>query len=106
MNYNVVFTNSSIEDLSFLTIYEVRFTFSHEDAQNRIYKLMESIADSLSLFPMRNPAKPYGFTDTSIRKQVIGKYAAFYWVNEETMTVHVERVLHSKSDFSRIHFGN
>ena len=67
---------------------------------------MESISSSLSAFPARIPEKPYGFTDTPRRKFLVGKYAAFYWVDDKTNTVYVERILHSKADFSRIHFGN
>lgn len=106
MSYDVVFTEGAIEDLSFLTIYEVQYTFSNESAQARIDELMESVSSSLSTFPVRNPEKPYGFTDTLRRKLLVGKYAAFYWVDNETNTVYVERILHSKADFNRIHFGN
>lgn len=106
MNYNVVFTKGATEDLAFLTIYEVQYPFSNERAQARIDKLMESVSNGLSMFPARNPEKPYGFTHSLKRKLVVGKYAAFYWIDEESHTVYVERILHSKADFNRIHFGN
>ena len=106
MSYDVSFTEEAIEDLSFLTIYEAQYTFSTERAQARVDELMESISSSLSAFPARIPEKPYGFTDTPRRKFLVGKYAAFYWVDDKTNTVYVEHILHSKADFSRIHFGN
>ncbi|WP_245864907.1 hypothetical protein [Eggerthella timonensis] len=37
---------------------------------------------------------------------IVGKYAAFYRIDEDEGVVYVERILHLKADFSRIHFGN
>lgn len=106
MNYEIKFTEGAIEDLSFLSVYEIQFTFSPELAQDRIDKLMESIDQALSTFPARNPEKPYGFTEALRRKLIVGKYAAFYRIDEGEGIVYVERILHSKADFNRTHFGN
>lgn len=106
MNYDVVFTFGAIQDLSLITLYEIQFTFSEQRAQERTDKLMASISNDLTTFPARNAAKPYGFTDVLRRKLLVGKYAAFYWIDEETDTVYVDRILHSKSNFGYIHFGN
>lgn len=67
---------------------------------------MESVERALREFPARNPEKPYEFTDALRRKLVVGKFAAFYRIDEDDGTVHIERIVHSKADFSRIHFGN
>lgn len=106
MNYEIEFAEEAIEDLSFLSVYEIQFTFSPDLAQDRIDKLMESVDQALSTFPARNPEKPYVFTEALRWKLVVGKYAAFYWVDETEGIVHVERIVHSKADFTRIHFGN
>ncbi len=56
--------------------------------------------------PRAIPKKPYGFTEALRRKPIDGKYAAFYRIDEGEGIVCVERILHSKADFNRIHFGN
>lgn len=106
MSYEIVFTDEAIEDLAFLSIYEIQFTFSAEQAQDRIDHLMDQTACELSTFPGRNAEKAYGFTNVLRRKHILGKYSAFYWIAEDTATVHVDRIVHSKADFTRIHFGN
>lgn len=60
MNYEIEFTEGAIEDLSFLSVYEIQSTFSSELAQDRIDKLMESIDQALSTFPARNPKSRTG----------------------------------------------
>lgn len=60
MNYEIEFTEGAIEDLSFLSVYEIQSTFSPELAQDRIDKLMESINQTLSTFPARNPKSHTG----------------------------------------------
>lgn len=60
MNYEIEFTEGAIEDLSFLSVYEIQSTFSPELEQDRIDKLMESIDQALSTFPARNPKSRTG----------------------------------------------
>ena len=67
MNYEIEFAEEAIEDLSFLSVYEIQFTFSPDLAQDRIDKLMESVDHALSTFPARNPEKPYVFTEALCR---------------------------------------
>ena len=67
---------------------------------------VDEIEQALRTFPARNPEKPYGFTEALRRKPIDGKYAAFYRIDEGEGIVCVERILHSKADFNRIHFGN
>ncbi|WP_080798372.1 type II toxin-antitoxin system RelE family toxin [Arabiibacter massiliensis] len=106
MDYEVEFEHSALLDLKQSTFYEVQFTFSVERSKERMHEVMERTVQALSALPARNSEKAYGFTETLRRKLVVGKYAAFYWIDEESSVVHVERILHSKADFSRIHFGN
>ena len=106
MNYDVLFSDGFAEDLCSLAAYETQFTLSHDLSFEHLEAVVDEIIKALKIFPERYPEKPYGFTDTMRRKYTIGKYAAFYWVDNESATVWVERLAHSKSDFSRIHFGN
>lgn len=106
MNYDVVFTNAFAEDLSALALYEAQFTLSVELSYERLDGTVSEIEAALSSFPARNAAKPYGFTDVLRRKLLVGKYSAFYWIDEADNTVYVDRILYSKANFNRIHFGN
>lgn len=106
MHYEVEFEHGALLDLKEATFYEVQLVFSVDKAKERMHDVMERLNEDLSIMPARNPEKPYGFTESLRRKLVVGKYAAFYWIDESEGIVHVERILHSKADFSRIHFGN
>lgn len=106
MDYEVEFEHSALLDLKQSTFYEVQFTFSVERSKEKMHQVMERTVQALTSFPARNSEKAYGFTEALRRKLVVGKYAAFYWIDEEAGVVHVERILHSKADFGRIHFGN
>lgn len=106
MDYDVSFEDSFAEDVANLALYEVQFTFSIDRAYDRLDNAIDEIERALRTLPARNPEKPCGFTEALRRKLIVGKYAAFYRIDEDGGVVHVERVLHSKADFNRIHFGN
>ena len=106
MIYDISFEDSFAEDVSNLALYEVQFTFSVDKAYDRLDAAVDEIEQALRTFPARNPEKPYGFTEALRRKPIDGKYAAFYRIDEREGIVCVERILHSKADFNRIHFGN
>ena len=68
--------------------------------------IIDDIVYELSTLPERFAERAYGFTDALRRLCPAGKYVAFYWIDEESGPVQVERVVYAKSDFNRIHFGN
>lgn len=106
MIYDISFEDSFAEDVSNLALYEVQFRFSVDKAYDRLDAAVDEIEQALRTLPARNPEKPYGFTEALRRKLIVGKYAAFYRIDEGEGIVYVERILHSKADFNRIHFGN
>lgn len=106
MDYEVIFADSFAEDLAFLALYEVQFVFSIDAAYLQLESVVDELERALSAFPERNAERAYGFTSTRRRKYVCGKYTAFYWIDKKNGVVTVDRLVHSKSDFGRIHFGN
>lgn len=106
MGYEVLFEDSAAEDLSNILVYEIAVLGSIEQARARLLGITRTVRESLSDFPDRHGERPYGSTETLRRKHILGKYSTFYWIDEAAVTVHVDRVLHSKADFTRIHFGN
>ena len=67
--------------------------------------IIDAIVYELSTLPERFAERAYGFTD-ALRRLCPAGNVAFYWIDEESGTVQVERVVYAKSDFNRIHFGN
>ncbi|HIY83648.1 type II toxin-antitoxin system RelE/ParE family toxin [Rubneribacter sp.] len=106
MKHDVVFADSFEEDLSSLAAYEMQFTLSLDAVFEHFDAIVDEVACALELLPERYPEKTSGFTSAKRRKYTIGKYAAFYQVDEAARIVRVERLLHSKANFERIHFGN
>ncbi len=106
MDCEVFLEQSALFDFRDIAFYEAQFTLSIEKSRENVHGMVDEIIAGLEFMPSRYPEREYGFTDALRRVFPIGKYSAFYWIDEEEATVHVERVLHSQADFSRIHFGN
>ena len=106
MDCEVFLEQSARFDFRDIAFYEAQFTLSIEKSRENVHGMVDEIIAGLEFMPSRYPEREYGFTDALRRVFPIGKYSAFYWIDEEEATVHVERVLHSQADFSRIHFGN
>ncbi len=106
MKYEVVIEDMATEDLSDLLLYETAYTHSVSRARERLSNLVMTACEDLAEFPDRHAEKAYGFTDALRRKHGIGKYAVFYWIEKDRPRVRIERFVHTKADFNRIHFGN
>ena len=106
MDYEVELEQSSLFDLRDITFYEMQFSLSIEKSRSDVHSIVDKMIDELKYVPSRYPEREFGFTKVLRRAMPLGKYTVFYWIEENAPIVHVERVLHSRADFGRIHFGN
>jgi len=102
MEYEIVYSNESLEDL--FKIYDYITNVQNEKA-NAI-KLIETIKNSikkLNVFPLRHPVVNFSpWKNIGIRYIIIKNHIIFYFVNEKENIVNIIRIFSSKQDIEKI----
>lgn len=101
MTYEVLFDDSAIEDLSDILLYEVGVLGSIDQARERVDELMDTLARTLSTFPARFSERTYGYTPVLRRSCPVGSHVALFRIDEAAGAVHIDKIAHAKSDFTR-----
>ena len=102
MKYKIVVTDPAKEDLKKAVSY-IANDLKNSIAAKNFVDNADRIIRSLSEMPKRYPiVKDNMLAAQEIRIAQINNYLAFYVVREETKTVAVLRVLHSRRDWNNI----
>lgn len=97
--YKINITDTAFDDLQNAALY-IADTLSNKAAANRLLDDAEEKLSSLSDFPERNSLVGDSFLAANgIRMTIIHKYLAFYVIREETKTVTILRIIHSRRDW-------
>lgn len=102
MRYNVKMTGTALADIQNAVGY-ISATLLNRPAAVRLLDEIEKKAELLSCDPYIYPLVRDDFLAANgVRTQPIGKYLAFYIVNEDTKTVSVIRFQHSRRNWSAL----
>lgn len=102
MTYKINITETAQDDLHKAALY-IAHTLNNKAAANRLLDTAAKKLSSLADFPERNSLVSDIFLSSNgIRMQIIKKYLAFYVIREETKSVTVLRIIHSRRDWITI----
>jgi len=96
MNYNIIYTDSSYEDLFYFADYIERMTFSKEKADSEIIFILQEIA-KLTLFP-----KMYQIIYKEFRSFSVKNMRIFYKIYEDKKEIVIFRILNHSKDYINI----
>lgn len=100
--YKINITETAQADLHNAALY-IANTLNNKAAAMRLLDTAEDEISSLADFPERNPlVRDALLAANGIRVQAIKKYLAFYVVRNETNSVTVLRIIHSRRDWVSI----
>ena len=99
--YQVNYLPSAIGDMVEIVTY-IRHTLQNPHAATKTMYALHNGAEGLRQFPYANPAHfPQRPLEHEYRKLLIGSYLMFYWIEEETKTVTVSRVVYAARDYEK-----
>lgn len=99
--YKVEFLPAAQNDMLEIVQYISR-TLCNAQAAERLAEKMVSEAETLSRFPYANPIYyPIRTLKREFRKLPVDNYIIFYWVDENTKSVTVARVIYAKRDLEK-----
>lgn len=97
--YNIEITEPAENDLYEIGVYISKELLEPETGKKVVSKIAEGII-ALEYMPLRNSlVADYRLACKGIRKIMVGKYAIFYIVDEESKTVTIIRILYSRRDW-------
>lgn len=100
--YKVVITDTAHADLQNAALY-IANTLNNKAAANRLLDAADKELSSLADSPERNSlVRDFFLAENGIRMQTIKKYLAFYAIRNETNSVTVLRIIHSRRDWAAI----
>lgn len=96
MKYNVKYLPLARKDIKKITIYISNTLKKYETSEKYLLSIVDAI-ENLSLFPYRNsvylPVKELKF---EYRKLLVKNFIVFYFVDEQSQTIVISRVLFHK----------
>ena len=99
--YQVNYLPSAMDDMVEIVTY-IRHTLQNPHAAAKIMDTLYNGAEGLRQFPYANPAYfPQRPLEHEYRKLLIGSYLMFYWIEEETKTVTVSRVVYASQNYEK-----
>ena len=100
--YKINITDTAHNDLQNAALY-IANTLNSKAAANRLLAAADKELSALADFPERNPlVNDIFLAESGIRMQMIKKYLAFYVVRNETNSVTILRIIHSRRDWIAI----
>lgn len=100
--FDVNITDTAHTDLQNAALY-IANTLNNKATANRFLEDADKELSSLADFPERNPlVRDFFLAENGIRMQIIKKYLAFYVIRNETNSVTVLRIIHSRRDWIAI----
>lgn len=102
IKYNVIIQESAETDLGGIVDYIANGLHEVRIAA-RLYSRLKENMFSLQTFPGRCKIiseEPY--REMNLRRLIVDNYSIFYVVNEDTLTVHIIRILYNHRDWQNI----
>lgn len=100
--YEINITEKAQYDLNNAALY-IAETLNNRSAAAQLFETADREISSLADFPERNPlVRDTLLAANGIRMQAIKKYLAFYVVRNETNSVTILRIIHSRRDWISI----
>ena len=101
-SYKVYLSENAEADLREIIRY-VALQFRTPLTAQKMLEAFEKAIGSLSEMPQRCPLVSDRYlADMQYRKLIVRNHIVFFIIDEESTTVNVERILHSRRDWSRI----
>lgn len=100
-SFRVKITRSASEDIRKI-VEHIAYRLNNPEAALSISEMIISSAESLSIFPKRHRIRREDSYGRSIRFCLAGNYVITYWVDDNSRTVEVLRVIHSRRDMNNL----
>lgn len=100
--YKIIIQESAELDLNGIIEY-IAIDLNEKLIALKLYKKIVEAINSLSDTPGRCAvidAEPY--KDMGIRRLIVNNYSIFYYLNNETETVHILRILYNRRDWKNL----
>ncbi len=102
MEYEIVYSNESLEDLFKIYDYIANVQNEKTNALNLIDAIRNGIK-KLDALPLRHPVVNFSpWKNIGVRYLIIKKHIIFYFVNEKENIVNIIRIFSSKQDIENI----
>lgn len=100
--YKLEYLPSARQDMIEIVRYISRELGNPQAAEQLAVRLIEA-GECIPAFPYANPAYyPIRPLKHEYRKLLVDNYLMFYWVDEETKTVTIARVLYAKREYDKL----
>ncbi|MBR6410784.1 MAG: type II toxin-antitoxin system RelE/ParE family toxin [Clostridia bacterium] len=100
--YKIRYSNEAISDLESIYSYIAVEQLEPASAANLIHTIRDSVR-TLNIFPSRHPLMAFSpWKEAGMRYLIVKKHAVFYFVNEDTQTVTISRILSCKRNIPSI----
>lgn len=100
--YKIEYLQSALRDMVGIVKY-ISDELKNPAAAKRLAEEMPKAGEKLSRFPYSHPAyMPIKPLKHEYRRVLVRGYLIFYWVDEAEKEITVARVIHDKTDYSRI----
>ena len=100
--YEVNFLPIAMQDAVEIVQY-IKYELKNKSAADKFSNNILKSANVLQDFPYKNPAYfPARKLKHEYRKQIIGNYIMFYWVDEEENKVTVARIIYAQRDYENL----
>lgn len=100
-SFRVKITRSASEDIRKI-VEHIAYRLNNPEAALSISEMIISSAESLSIFPKRHRIRREDSYGRSIRFCLAGNYVITYRVDDNSRTVEVLRVIHSRRDMNNL----
>lgn len=102
MTYKINITKAAEIDMQNAVFY-IANNLKNKTAANRLLDAADKELSALCKMPERNPLVRDSFlASNGVRMQMIKKYLAFYVIREESKSITVLRIVHSRRDWISI----
>ena len=100
--YKIIFEPRAVNDLNEIFKY-ISYTLKEPEIAKRIYNSIKKHILSLESMPYRHKLlDDEPFRNLEIRRIPVENYTAFYFVNEESKTVHIFRILYNCREWKNL----
>lgn len=100
-SFRVKITRSASEDIRKI-VEHIAYRLNNPEAALSISEMIISSAESLSIFPKRHRVRREDSYGRSIRFCLAGNYVIAYCVDDNSRTVEILRVFHSRRDMNNL----
>ena len=100
-SFRVKITKSASDDIRKI-MEHIAYRLNNPEAALNISEMIISSAESLSIFPKRHRIRRKDSYGRNIRFYLAGNYVIAYWIDDNSRSVEVLRVIHSRRDMNNL----